>query len=122
IMVMPAALPRQTRAATQQRELLDFRPVFRNRAAMGWIAGYTVHIWEWAALRAWGVTFLTVVIAQSGAPPWLPDPALLFALVKLVGIALSIPGNETAQRPGRMRVVSITMSTAAALSLLAGWA
>ena len=27
---------------------------------MAWIAGYTVHTWELAALRAWGVTFLTV--------------------------------------------------------------
>ena len=28
-----------------------FRPVFRNRQAMGWIAGYTVHTWELAARR-----------------------------------------------------------------------
>jgi MFS family permease len=56
-MVMPARLPRQVPAAAQQRNLLDFRPVFRNRAAMGWIVGYTVHTWELAALRAWGVTF-----------------------------------------------------------------
>jgi hypothetical protein len=26
----------------------------RNRAAVGWIVGYTVHTWELAALRAWG--------------------------------------------------------------------
>jgi MFS family permease len=99
VLIMPTALPRQARAVPRQRRLLDFRPVFRNQAAMGWIAGYTVHIWGWAALRAWGVTFLTIVI----------------------GIALSIPGNEAAQRRGRMRVVTITMGTAAALSLLAGW-
>ena len=62
-MVMPARLPRQVPAAAQQRNLLDFRPVFRNRAAMGWIVGYTVHTWELAALRAWGVTFHVAVIA-----------------------------------------------------------
>jgi MFS family permease len=118
---MPTVLPRQAPATTKQRQLLDFRPVLRNRAVMGWIVGYTVHIWEWAALRAWGVTFLTIVIAQVGAPLWLPDPALLFTLVNLVGIALSVPGNETAQRWGRVRVVTVAMSTAAALSLLAGW-
>src|SRR5947207_246988 len=67
--VMPAGLSRQA-PTTEQRRLLDFRPVFRNRAAMGWIAGYTVHTWELAALRAWGVTFLAVVIAQQGAPSW----------------------------------------------------
>jgi MFS family permease len=118
--VMPAVLPRQAPVAAQRR-LLDFRPVFRNRAAMGWIAGYTVHTWELAALRAWGVTFLAVVIAKEGAPAWLPGPAILFAIVALVGIAVSIAGNETAQRWGRARVVTIAMSTAAVLSLLAGW-
>jgi MFS family permease len=119
-MVMPAVLPRQA-PATAQRRLLDFRPVFRNRAAMGWIAGYTVHTWELAALRAWGVTFLAVVIAKESAPAWLPGPAMLFTIVALVGIAASITGNESAQRWGRARVVTIAMSTAAVLSLLVGW-
>jgi MFS family permease len=118
--VMPAVLSRQAPAATQRR-LLDFRPVFRNRAVMGWIAGYTVHTWELAALRAWGVTFLAVVIAQEGAPTWLPDPAILFTVAALVGIAVSVTGNETAQRWGRAHVVTVAMSTAAALSLVAGW-
>jgi len=120
-MVMPARLPRQVPAAAQKRNLLDFRPVFRNRAAMGWIVGYTVHTWELAALRAWGVTFLAAVIAARGAPSWLPDAAILFTLAGLVGIAISITGNETAQRWGRARVVTVAMSLAAALSLVAGW-
>ena len=118
---MPAALPRQAPAAAQRR-LLDFRPVFRNRAAMGWIAGYTVHTWELAALRAWGVTFLAVVDrAPRARPPGCPIPTILFTLAGLVGIAVSITGNETAQRWGRARVVTVAMSTAAVLSLVAGW-
>ena len=32
---------------------------------MAWITGYTVHTWELAALRAWGVTFITVTIAPD---------------------------------------------------------
>jgi MFS family permease len=118
--VMPAHLLRRAPAAAQRR-LLDFRPVFRNRAVMGWVTGYTVHTWELAALRAWGVTFLAVVIAQEGAPSWLPDPTLLFTLAGLVGIAVSVTGNETAQRWGRARVVTVAMSSAAVLSLLTGW-
>jgi MFS family permease len=74
-----------------------------------------------AALRAWGVTFLAAVIAARGAPSWLPDAAILFTLAGLVGIAISITGNETAQRWGRARVVTVAMSLAAALSLVAGW-
>ena len=101
--------------------LLDFRPVFRNRAAMAWIAGYTVHTWELAALRAWGVTFLAAAIARDGAPAWLPGPSLLFTAAGLVGIVVSITGNETAQRFGRPRVVAAAMAAGALLSLLAGW-
>lgn len=103
------------------RALLDFRPVFRNRRAMAWIAGYTVHTWELAALRAWGVTFLTVAADRLGAPGWLPAPTVLFTTAGLVGIAVTITGNESAQRWGRRRVVTLAMASAAALSLLAGW-
>jgi sugar phosphate permease len=116
---MPAEFAKPV--STASRRLLDFRPVFRNRAAMGWIAGYTVHTWELAALRAWGVTFLAAVIASKGAPDWLPDPTVLFTLAGFVGIAVSITGNETAQRWGRACVVTVAMSTAAVLSLIAGW-
>lgn len=120
IVVMPAVFPRPT-GETASRRLLDFRPVFRNRAAMGWIAGYTVHTLELAALRAWGVTFLAAVIASKGAPDWLPDPTALFTLAGFVGIAVSITGNESAQRWGRARIVTAAMSAAAALSLVTGW-
>jgi MFS family permease len=104
-----------------QRRLLDFRPILRNRAVMGWIIAYTAHTWELAALRAWGVTFLVTTVAHYGAPTWLPDPTVLFTVAVLVGIAVSITGNEVAQRLGRVRVVTAAMSTAAALSLVAGW-
>ena len=117
--VMPRSLP--PRARQPVRALLDFRPVFRNRAAMGWIAGYTVHTWELAAARAFGVTFLTATAARMGAPSWWPDATLLFTLAGLAGIAVSVTGNELAQKIGRIRVVTTAMGCAAALSLLTGW-
>jgi MFS family permease len=119
-MVMPSALAAPA-ARAPSRRLLDFRPVLRNRAAMGWIIGYTAHTWELSALRAWGVTFLAAVCASQGVSSWLPDPTVLFTAAGLVGIAVSITGNETAQRWGRARVVTVAMSTAAASSLLTGW-
>jgi MFS family permease len=103
------------------RALLDFRPVFRNRAAMAWIAGYTFHTWEMAGLRAWGVTFLALAVAQAGAPPWLPAPTMLFTIANFVGIAVSIFGNEMSQRLGRMRIVMIAMTTSAVLAACTGW-
>ena len=116
--VMPRTNPPAPKRASG---LLDFRPVFRNRRAMAWIAGYTVHTWELAALRAWAVTFLTATGARAGEPGWLPSPASLFTAAGLVGISISIFGNETAQRLGRDRVVTMAMGTAAALSLVTGW-
>ena len=116
--IMPGTL---TRRAAASGILLDLRPVFRNRHAMAWITGYTVHTWELAALRAWGVTFITVTIARLGAPAWLPSADVMFMLTGLAGVAISVTGNETAQRYGRNRVVLGAMLTAAALSLVAGW-
>lgn len=115
--VMPRTPPRQV---AKPRHLLDFRPVLRNRKAMGWIIGYTVHTWELAALRAWAVTFLVATIAVRGAPDWLPGPTALFTAAGLAGIAVSILGNETAQRFGRARVVAAAMGVAAVFSLVTG--
>ncbi|NKC33525.1 MFS transporter [Falsiroseomonas selenitidurans] len=119
--VLPNARPARPPGAPPPGALLDFRPVLRNRAAMAWIAGYTVHTWELAALRAWAVTFLALVIARQGAPHWLPGPPVLFTAAGLAGIAVSILGNETAQRFGRGRVVAAAMGAAALLSLLTGF-
>lgn len=117
--VMPKGAPKHARESTSS--LLDFRPVFRNRRAMAWIAGYTVHTWEMAALRAWGVTFLTITAAQAGSPSWLPAPTILLTVAGLIGIAVSVSGNESARRFGRINVVTAAMLTAAVLALCTGW-
>jgi MFS family permease len=117
--VMPDGPP--AHAKGDPRALLDFRPVFRNRAAMAWIAGYTFHTWEMAGLRAWGVTFLALAVAQAGAPAWFPAPTVLFTIANFVGIAVSIAGNEMSQRLGRVRIVTIAMTISAILAGCAGW-
>ena len=118
--VMPATAPKHA-ASADPRALLDFRPVFRNRPAMAWIAGYTVHTWEMAALRAWGVAFLTAAAAQATPPSWLPAPTVLLSIANFAGIAVSVSGNELAQRYGRMRVVSLAFAAAALFALMTGW-
>ena len=118
--VMPNSSPAHAKNANP-RGLLDFRPVFRNRAAMAWIAGYTFHTWEMAGLRAWGVTFLTLVAAEAGAPGWLPTPTVLFTLAGFAGIAVSVTGNEISQRFGRKRIVTVAMTTSAVLAICTGW-
>ncbi|MDB5315647.1 MAG: transporter [Rhodospirillales bacterium] len=116
---MPHDAPHRE-AGRSSPALLDFRPVLRNRAAMAWIAGYTVHTWELAALRAWGVTFLAAGIAGHGAPTWLPGPSAIFTAAGLLGISVSLTGNEVAQRFGRLRVVTVAMGAGAVFALLTG--
>ena len=120
LFVMPNEPPAHSKSSSP-RALLDFRPVFRNRAAMAWIAGYTFHAWEMAGLRAWGVTFLTLAVAQAGAPSWFPSPTILFTIAGFAGIAVSILGNEMSQRMGRIRIVTLAMTISAALALCTGW-
>jgi MFS family permease len=87
---------------------------------MAWIVGYTVHTWEMAVIRAWGVTFLTVAAAQQAAPAWLPAPSVTIALAGLLGIVVSLTGNELSVRLGRGRVVSLAMAAGGALALGVG--
>ena len=45
--------------------LLDFRPVFRNRPALGYILGYGSHCFELYGMRTWIVAFWTFVAARN---------------------------------------------------------
>lgn len=119
MLILPDAPPPKSAAP---RGLLDFRPVFANRRAMAWIAGYTVHTLEMAVLRAWAVAFLTASFLIQAPPDWLPGPTVLFTLAGLVGIASSLAGNRLAESLGRDRIVAIAMLSGAALSLVAGFA
>jgi MFS family permease len=118
MLILPDAPPPKSVA---RRGLLDFRPVFANRRAMAWIAGYTVHTLELAVLRAWAVAFLTASFLIQAPPEWLPGPTVLFTLAGLVGIASSLVGNRLAESLGRDRIVAIAMLSGAALSLVAGF-
>ncbi|MBM3588407.1 MAG: MFS transporter [Alphaproteobacteria bacterium] len=118
MLILPDAPPPKSAAP---RGLLDFRPVFANRRAMAWIAGYSVHTLEMAVLRAWAVAFLTTSFLIQAPPAWLPGPTVLFTLAGLVGIASSLVGNRLAESLGRDRIVAIAMLSGAALSLVAGF-
>jgi predicted MFS family arabinose efflux permease len=118
MLILPDAPPPKSAA---RRGLLDFRPVFANRRAMAWIAGYTVHTLELAVLRAWAVAFLTASFTMQAPPAWLPGPTVLFTLAGLVGIASSLAGNRLAESLGRDRIVAVAMLSGAALSLVVGF-
>lgn len=108
----PAAPSSTTGTATR---LLDFRPVLRNRRAMGFILAYGFHAWEALGHRAWLVAFL--LFSQSLQPPGTPallSATMIAALVSLASVPASIIGNELALRFGRLPVaVSVGLFSAA---------
>jgi len=101
--------------------LLDFRPVFANRAAMGYVLGYATHVWELFGLRAWIVAFMVFAAgAQADPEVWL-RPTTVAALVMLVGMPASVLGNELCLRLGRRPVIAVLMLASAGLSAALGF-
>lgn len=97
--------------------LLDFRPVFRNRPAMGFILGYAAHCFELYGLRAWVVGFWTFVALRHGGAA-IVDPITVSVLVTLIAMPASILGNEWAMRYGRHRTISTIQFASAGVAIL----
>lgn len=106
-------VPPESKASVLARRgvgLYDFRPVFRNRSAMGYAIAYCVHTLEMSALRGWGVAFLAFVAANTGtAATALLSPAMVATGLGLIGTAASVVGNEAAIRFGRRRLIVTAM-------------
>jgi MFS family permease len=103
--------------------LLDFRPVFACRAAMGYILGYVAHMWELFAFRAWVVAFLGVGMAAAGGGTWSGAlaPGGIATIGALVAMATSIGGARLATRRGRAATTQAYMTASALVALGFGW-
>ena len=103
--------------------LLDFRPVLRNRRALGYVLAYSAHNWELFAFRSWVVTFLVFSqgLQGEGAMGLAWSPTALAALIGVLGLPASVLGNEAAQRFGRRRTVIVVMCASAAIGLAVGF-
>jgi predicted MFS family arabinose efflux permease len=97
---------------------LDFRPVFRNRTALGYILGYGAHCFELYGMRTWIVSFWTFVAARSGGT-WI-SPIAVSVIVTLLSLPASISGNEAALRFGRHRAIVVIMLASAAVATAIG--
>ena len=108
----------------RQGALLDFRPVLRNRAALGYILGYGAHCFELYGMRTWIVAFWGFVVARSGGAAPL-DAVTVSVLITVLALPASILGNEAALRYGRHRAITIVMLcsalVAAAIGITAGF-
>ena len=103
------------------RRLLDFKPVFRNRPAMGFILGYGAHCFELYALRTWIVAFWTFVAARNGGSALL-EPMIVSVIAAVLAMPASIIGNEAAIRFGRHRAIVLFMCIAGIVATLIGFA
>jgi MFS family permease len=109
-----------TVAVPQDHHVLDFRPVLRNRPAMGYILAYCGHNWELFAFRAWAVAFLVFALGQDPDGGFGIDATIIAAALTLLGMPASILGNELAVRVGRTRAITIVAAVSLALSFVLG--
>ncbi len=101
------------------RRILDFRPVFRNRTALGYIFGYGTHCFELYAFRTWIVAFWAFVAARNGGSAVL-EPITVSVISAVLAMPASIIGNEAAIRFGRPRAITAFMYMAGLLAFLIG--
>ena len=122
LLVAGAMRPVPPPPAEHGRLLLDFRPVFANRRAVGFILAYALHSFELLAVGSWAVAFLTfaAVLQPDAAAAW--NLPMLGGLMALVGLPASVLGNELALRFGRRRVISLFVLVSAALGSGLGFA
>jgi MFS family permease len=109
------------RPAPANGRLLDFRPVVRNRAAMGYVLGYGAHCFELYGMRTWIVGFWTFVAARNGEATLL-SPVAVSVLATVLSLPASILGNEAAIRFGRHRAITAVMFASGAVALAIGLA
>ena len=102
-----------------QGHLLDFRPVLRNRAALGYILGYGAHSFELYGMRTWIVAFWAFVVERSDGAAML-GPVAVSVIVTLLSLPASIMGNEAALRYGRHRAITAVMIASGAVALAIG--
>ena len=98
---------------------LDFRPVLRNRAALGYILGYGAHCFELYGMRTWIVAFWTFVAARQHGNVLL-GPVAVSVLVTILSLPASVLGNEASIRFGRHRAITAIMFASAAVALCIG--
>jgi predicted MFS family arabinose efflux permease len=108
-------------APGEGHRLLNFRPVFANRQALGYILAYGAHGFELVAVRAWLVAFLGYAALRAGLAGDHGATAIA-AVFSVIGLPASVLGNELALRFGRRRVLIRIMSISAALSAGLGFA
>jgi len=116
--ISPREPPRQIGVA---RHPLDWRPLFRNRPALGNIALGFGHMVEFSANRAWSVAYLTAAMVHAGGSSVLGmPPALVAGMTSFLILPFSLLGTEIAQRLGSRRALVGIVAVSFAVSCATG--
>jgi len=105
-------------AERSAQALFDFRPVLRNREAMGYVLGYGAHTWELFGFRTWLVAFMAFAAAGSIGDSTI---SLWATVILTLGLPASVFGNELASRFGRRRMLTVFMLLSAGLGATVGF-
>ena len=119
--LVPKSPPRSGEGKSALLDVLDFRPVLRNRPARLYIAAYVCHMWEMFAVRSWMVAFLSFALVQGARGPGLMAPTTVMAVAGVFGMAASIGFGELAVRFGRSRVICMAMAASGLLGMGIGF-
>ncbi len=109
---------------TEHIPLANIKSVLTNKTAVTWSICYGLHSGELFALRAWAVAFLVFVASQQPSAggnlaEWL-TPVRVVAFATLLGLPLTIFGNEMCIKYGRRATVICVMVVAGALAVATG--
>ena len=118
-MVLVAFMLRPVRPPPRSGPLLDFKPVLRNRTAMGYVLGYGAHCFELYGMRTWIVAFWGFVAAEAGGAAPI-DAITVSVAVSVLSLPASLLGNEAALRFGRHRAIAAVMLCSALVAAAIG--
>lgn len=118
-MVAVALALKPVQPAGGQAGLVDFRPVLKNRPAMGYILGYGAHCFELYGIRTWIVAFWGFVAASNGGAALL-EPITVSFIVAILAMPSSVLGNEAAIRWGRHRSIILVMLASGVVAVAIG--
>ncbi len=103
-------------AAGLGKLLIDFRPVLRNRAALGYILAYGGHMWEVFTIRIWLVVYLGWIVARVPGEEMFATPVSVASIVALAGVPFAMWFGEIASRGNRRNRVLYAIYLAAAVT------
>ena len=122
LLVILAVRPAQPAQAKDgaKRHPLDFRPAFKNRAALGYIFAYGAHNFELFAYRGWLFAYLIFAASTYKITINAASLSTLISVFAIIGMSASIIGASFCLRYPRARTISRFGSLSALTAILFG--